>query len=157
MNRISIALAVVAALALAGAAVGAMAAAMAGPAGARKTTVQVTEREYRISLSTKSLPSGVVRLVVHNAGHVAHKLSISGPGMSAVKTTPMIAPGATRALTVSLGGGSFKLWCPLGSHASLGMKTTLTLRGPFVGGTPTVPTPTTPMDPGYGGGDGYGY
>jgi hypothetical protein len=77
--------------------------------------------------------------------------------MSAVKTTPMIAPGATRALTVSLGGGSFKLWCPLGSHASLGMKTTLTLRGPVVGGTPTTPTPTTPMDPGYGGGDGYGY
>ena len=151
MNRISIALAVVAALALAGAAVGAM----AGQSSTRKTTVQVTEREYRISLSTKSLPSGVVRLVVHNAGHVAHKLSISGPGMSAVKTTPMIAPGATRALTVSLGGGSFKLWCPLGSHASLGMKTTLTLRGPVVGGTPTTPTPTTPMDPGYG--DGYGY
>jgi uncharacterized cupredoxin-like copper-binding protein len=151
VNRISIALAVVAALALAGAATGAM----AGRTAAKKSTIQVTEREYRISLSTKSLPAGVVRLVVHNAGHVAHKLSISGPGMSAVKTTPMIAPGATRALTVNLGGGSFKLWCPLGSHASLGMKTTLTLRGPVVGGTPTTPTPTPtpPMDPGYG--DGY--
>ena len=87
----------------------------------------MTEREYRISLSTKSLPtSGTVRLVVHNAGHVAHRLSISGPGLSA-KTTPMIAPGLTRSLTVTLGGGSFKVWCPLGSHAASGMKTSLSV------------------------------
>jgi hypothetical protein len=67
------------------------------------------------------------------------------------QTTPLIAPGGTNALTVRLGGGSFKLWCPLGSHASLGMKTTLTLRGPVVSPSPTSPTP--PVDPGYG--DGY--
>jgi hypothetical protein len=73
--------------------------------------------------------------------------------MSAAKTTPMIPPGATRGMTVSLGGGTFKLWCPLGAHASLGMRTTLTLRGAVVGPTPTNPTMTQPMDPGYG--DGY--
>ena len=143
MNRIVIALAVVVALALAGAAVGAF----AGGSSARKTTVTT------VTLSTKSLPAGTVRLVVHNAGKIAHRLSISGPGMSAAKTTPMIPPGATRGMTVSLGGGSFKLWCPLGAHASLGMKTSLTLRGPVVGPTPTTPTMTQPMDPGYG--DGY--
>ena len=43
-----------------------------------------------------------------------------------------------------------RAWCPLGSHASLGMKTTLTLRGPVAG-----PTPTNPNPPGYGGGSGY--
>ena len=148
MNRMSIALALVAAFALAGAAVGAW----AGQSTARKTSVQVTVREYRIALSTKSLPTGVVRLVVHNVGKVAHRVSISGPGLSA-KTTPMIPPGATRGLTVTLGGGSFKLWCPLGNHAALGMKTTLTLRGPVAGPMPTSPTPAPPMDPGYG--DGY--
>jgi hypothetical protein len=34
------------------------------------------------------------------------------------------------------------------------MKTTLTLRGAAVDGTPTTPVPI-PTDPGYGGGDGY--
>jgi hypothetical protein len=150
VDRIAVSLGLVVVLAIAGAAFGAK----AGQSSSRKTTVQVTEREYRISLSTKTLPSGTVRLVVHNAGKVAHRLSISGPGLSA-KTTPSIPPGATRALTVTLGGGSFTLWCPLASHASLGMKTKLTLRGPMVGPAPTSPTPTPPMDPGSGYGDGY--
>jgi hypothetical protein len=150
VNRIALGLGLVVALACSGAAFGAL----AGGSSVRKTTVQVTEREYRISLSTKSLPSGTVRLVVHNAGKAPHRLSISGPGFS-VKTTPMIQPGATRALTVSLGGGSFTLWCPLGRHAALGMKTTLTLHGSVVGPISTNPAPVPPMDPGYGGGDGY--
>jgi hypothetical protein len=143
VNRIST-LGLVAALARAGAAAGAL----AGHSAGRTTTVRVTEREYRISLSAKSLPAGTVVLVVHNAGNVAHRLSISGPGLH-TKTTPAIAPGATRSLRVKLGGGSFSLWCPVGNHASLGMKTTLRLRGPVSGGTPTTPGPM-PTDPGYG-------
>ncbi|HEY8703585.1 MAG TPA: hypothetical protein VIL98_02435 [Gaiellaceae bacterium] len=149
-NRILIAVGVVVALALAGAAVGAL----AGRSSVRKTTVRVTEREYRISLSTKSLPAGPVLLVVHNAGRVAHRLSISGPGLSAA-TTPTIQPGATRSLRVTLGGGSFKLWCPLGSHAASGMKTSLSVRGAVL---PPVGTSTDTPAPGggYGGGGDYG-
>ena len=148
VNRIAIALALPAALALAGAAVGAT----TERSTAAKTTVQVTVREYRISLSTRTLPSGTVHLVVHNTGKLAHRLSISGPGLST--TTPTIAQGATRGLTLNLRGGAFTLWCPLGSHASLGMKTTLTVRGHLVASPPTNPDPQPPMDPGYG--DGYG-
>jgi plastocyanin len=153
VNRIAIALSLVAALALAGAAVGAIAGHSA--TRAHKTTVRVTEREYSISLSPKSLPSGTVVLVVHNAGTLTHRLSVSGPGLSA-HTTPAIAPGATRSLTVKVGGGTFQLWCPIASHASLGMKTTLTVHGAAAAPAPT-PMPTTPgmTDPGYGGGDGY--
>jgi hypothetical protein len=44
--------------------------------------VTVTEHEYRITLSATSLPAGPVRLVVRNAGHVAHALSISGQGLA---------------------------------------------------------------------------
>ena len=151
MNRTSIALGFAVALALAGAAAGAL----AGPSATHKTTIRVTEREYRISLSTTRLPSGTVRLVVHNAGKIAHRLSISGPGIAA-KTTPLIQPGATRTLTVNLGGGSFSLWCPVPGHAALGMKTTLALQGPVAGPTPTSPTPAPPTDPGYGDmGGGY--
>lgn len=150
VTRIILGLGLVAALAHAGAAT----TAVAGPMTTRTSTVRVTEREYRISLSAKSLPAGTIEFVVHNTGKLAHRLSISGPGV-ATKTTPTIAPGATRSLTVKLGGGAVSLWCPIASHAALGMKTTLTLRGPVAGGTPTTPAPM-PTDPGYGdGGDGY--
>jgi plastocyanin len=148
-------------LALAGAAVLALGGAAAALAirtvpATTPVTVTVTEREYRISLSTKTPPAGPVRLVVHNAGHVAHALSISGPGL-ATRTTGTIRPGATKTLRVTLGGGTFTVWCPIGSHAASGMKASLTVRGAVL---PPVGTSTgavtDPMGGGYDGG-GYGY
>jgi hypothetical protein len=137
-------------------ALGGAAAALAVRSGPAKTTVTVTEREYRISLSTKALPAGPVRLVVHNAGRVAHALSISGPGL-ATRTTGTIRPGATKTLLVTLGGGAFTVWCPIGAHAASGMKASLTVRGSVL---PPVGTSTgavtDPMGGSYdGGGDGY--
>ena len=147
-SRIIIAVGFFVAVALAGAAVGAL----AGRSTSRKTTVQVSEREYRDSLSRKSLPAGTVRLVVHNTGRVAHRLSIAGPGLRTV-TTPTIQPGATRALVVTLGGGSYRLWCPLGNHAAAGMRTSLAARGAVL---PPIGTSTyTPPAPS-GGGSDYG-
>jgi hypothetical protein len=140
-------------LALGGVAVlalGGAAAALAIRSVPAKTTVTVTEREYRISLSTKTAPAGVVRLVVRNAGHVTHALSISGPGL-ATRTTGSIAPGATKALLVTLGGGTFTVWCPVGRHAASGMKTSLSVRGAVL---PPVGTSTNSGTmPGYD--DGY--
>jgi hypothetical protein len=120
-----------------------------------KSTVTVTEREYRISLSTKTPPAGLVRLVVHNAGHVAHALSVSGPGL-ATRSTGTIQPGATKTLQVTLGGGTFTVWCPVGHHAAAGMKTSLVVKGAVL---PPVGTSTnTGTTPGgaYGGGGDYG-
>jgi hypothetical protein len=134
-------------------ALGGAAAALAIRSLPTKTTVTVTEREYRISLSKKTPPAGLVRLVVHNAGHVAHALSITGPGL-ATRTTGMIQPGATKALQVTLHGGAFTVWCPVGRHAASGMKASLSVRGPVVPspGTSTN-TGTMPDD----GGGGYPY
>ena len=115
---------IAAVLALAGAAF----AAAHGHATSRGTTVKVTEREYRISLSTKSLPAGTVTFSVHNAGHVAHALNLSGAGLRTTHVAA-IAPGKTRSLTVKLKGGTLSLWCPLPGHASLGMKASLKLQG----------------------------
>jgi len=132
-------------------ALGCAAAALATRSSPAKTTVTVTEREYRISLSTKAPPAGLVRLVVHNAGHVAHALSISGPGL-ATRTTGMIQPGATKALQVTLHGGTFTVWCPVGRHAASGMKTSISVRGPV------IPSPGTSTNTGTmpgGGDDGY--
>ena len=133
-------------------ALGGAAAALATRSLPAKTTVTVTEREYRISLSTKSLPAGPVRLVVHNAGHVAHALSVSGPGL-ATRTTGSIQPGATKTLQVTLGGGGFKLWCPIGRHAALGMKASISVHGVAL---PPIGTSTnTGTTPAYGGGGDY--
>jgi plastocyanin len=139
-------------LALGGVAVlalGSAAAAFATQSLPAKTTVTVTEREYRITLSTKTPPAGLVRFVVHNAGHVAHALSITGPGL-ATRSTGTIQPGATKALQLTLRGGTFTVWCPVGRHAAAGMKTTLAVRGGVV--PPVSTTTNTSTMPG-GGGD----
>lgn len=142
-------------LALGGVAVlalgGGAAAALATRSLPAKTTVTVTEREYRLTLSTRTPPAGVVRFVVHNAGHVAHALSISGPGVAA-RSTGTIQPGATKALQLTLRGGTFTLWCPVANHAAAGMKTTLAVRGGVV---PPIGTSTNMSTTPYGGGGDY--
>jgi hypothetical protein len=74
-----------------------------------------------------------------------------------VTVTGTIRPGATKTLRVTLGGGTFTVWCPIGSHAASGMKASLTVRGAVL---PPVGTSTgavtDPMGGGYDGG-GYGY
>ena len=145
MKRHFLALGMVVALALGGVVVGAL----AGRSAPTPSTVKVTEREYRIALSVRTLPAGPVLLVVYNAGHVAHALSVSGHGL-ATTTTPVIKPGATRTLRLTLGRGTFTLWCPVGGHAAAGMKASLTTRGALV---PIVTsTHSTPV-----GGGGYDY
>ena len=145
MKHHLLALGMVVVLALGGAVVGAL----AGRSSPTKSTVTVTVREYRISLSVKTLPAGPVLLVVHNAGHVAHALSVSGPGL-ATRTTPVIEPGATKTLRVMFGGGTFRVWCPVGGHAAAGMKASLTAHGPL------VPIVTSTDSTTAGGGYGYG-
>jgi plastocyanin len=103
-------------------------------------------------LASGSVAAGRVTFTVHNAGRVAHVIAIAGTGL-ATRRTPLIQPGATRTLAVTLGGGTFRVWCPVGRHAAMGMKATLKVRGAPV---PAPPTTTNP-DPGYGGGGDDGY
>jgi plastocyanin len=136
------------ALALAGAVLAATA--VGSTTAAQK--VKVTERDYALAFTPKSLAPGPVTFTVRNTGHVAHALAVSGPGLATVRTAA-IPPGATRTLKVTVGRGTFKLWCPLGRHAAAGMKTTFT-----VGAAPLVPPPATTTNGGYApypGGDGY--
>lgn len=135
------------ALALAGAAL----ATLATGSSAAATRVRVTEREYRITLSTSKLQAGKVTFVVHNAGRVSHELAVSGRGLRTVRT-PLIRPGATRTLTVRLGGGTFHLWCPVPGHAADGMKAGLSVLG---APAPVVTDLPTTTDDGYGYGGGY--
>jgi plastocyanin len=117
-----------AALAVAGAAV----AGVVAHASASKTTIRVTEREFKIGLSTTHAPSGPVRFEVKNTGKYPHALSISGAG---VKTkTKLIKPGKTVVLLVTLRQGVYSLWCPVPGHAARGMKAALLTPTPSGGG-----------------------
>jgi uncharacterized cupredoxin-like copper-binding protein len=106
---------------------GAAAAGVVTRTSTAKPTVTITEREFKIALSSKTAKKGPVRLVVRNAGKYAHALSIKGAGVS--KRTPMIKPGKSAVLLVTLRSGRYALWCPVPGHAAQGMKATLSLAG----------------------------
>jgi hypothetical protein len=125
-----------AALAVAGAAV----AGVVAHASPSKTTIHVTEREFRIGLSTTKTVAGRVRFEIKNTGKYPHALAISGAG---VKTqTKLIQPGTSAVLLVTLKHGAYSLWCPVPGHAARGMKATLTTPGASTGGGGTTSTTT---------------
>jgi plastocyanin len=121
---------------------GAAAAALMGHRSAHATRVTVTESEYKIVVAPAKLQAGTATFVVRNRGKLAHALDISGPGLTTVKV-PTIAPGKSRAVTVKLGGGTFKLWCPIAGHAALGMSRTIVVSGGSGSGGTTTPGTTT--------------
>ena len=120
---------VAAGLAVALALAGGGLAAVAAVGSAAKTTITVTEREYHIALSTSSAKAGTVTFNVHNAGKLAHELDIAGAGLKSTARVALIAPGKTRAVTLTLTGGKLSLWCPVPGHAALGMKTSMKVTG----------------------------
>jgi hypothetical protein len=109
-------------------------------AGAAKTTVNVTEKEFSITLSPRRVPVGVVRFVIHNKGLYAHALAVKVG--TATKRTPLIKPGKSATLIVTLKKGKSALWCPVPGHAARGMKATLAV-GTTVGSTTTAPSTST--------------
>ncbi|HKU58438.1 MAG TPA: hypothetical protein VJP39_02435 [Gaiellaceae bacterium] len=139
------------ALALAGAA---LAAVMSHGSANAATAIKVTEREYKITLSKRTVAAGTVTFTVHNTGHLKHALAVSGGGLSGVKKLGAIAPGKTRTLTVKFTkGGVVSVWCPMPGHAALGMKTSLALGT----GTASVPPPGVSTTPDTStGGDAWG-
>lgn len=148
-----------AAAALAVALLGASAAGVVAHASATAKTINVTEKEFHIGLSTRKGAVGSVRFVVKNTGKLSHALEISGPGVKS-KRTPLIKPGKSATLTVTLRSGTYTLWCPVPGHAAQGMKTSLTVAGGTSSGsggdtTTTTPAPTT-TDSSGGGGEAWG-
>jgi len=88
---------------------------------AKGTTVQVQEKEFKITLSPTKVHAGTVTFVVKNVGKVSHNLTIQGG-----KATPNISPGGTSRLTVTLKKGSYTLYCSVPGHRQLGMVAKLT-------------------------------
>jgi uncharacterized cupredoxin-like copper-binding protein len=85
----------------------------------KATTVTVTAKEFKFTLSTKTVKHGVVTFKVKNGGKLPHDFKISG------KKTAMIKPGKTVTLKVTLSKGSKPYLCTVPGHAAAGMKGTL--------------------------------
>jgi uncharacterized cupredoxin-like copper-binding protein len=113
VRRLSAALVVVAVLIGAGAS--SVLAAKSHTAG---TTVKVTASEFKFVLSTKTAKAGSVTFVVTNKGKLDHDFKIAG------KKTPLLKPGKSAKLTVTLKKGSNAYMCTVPGHAAAGMKGT---------------------------------
>jgi uncharacterized cupredoxin-like copper-binding protein len=103
--------------------------ATAGARPAAPSFVQVTEKEWQITLSRASVKPGKVFVEVVNFGTDAHDLFVLGPkkGAKPVKF-PQVDPNGRSEKPLTLAAGRYTLWCSLPGHRERGMKTTLVVR-----------------------------
>ena len=114
---------------------GAVAGALAGTLPARGNPVRApvpvgaTLSEWTIRLSKSQVPAGLIAFTVTNSGSIPHAFEIEGHG--AEQETPVIQPGASATLTLTLEPGTYEIYCPVGedSHKKLGMETRLEVVG----------------------------
>jgi len=87
------------------------------------TTVQVKGGEFFFKLSTKSVATPrKVTFVFKNTGHILHDFKISS------KKTPLIGPGKTATISITLKKGKYTYLCTVPGHAAAGMKGVFTVR-----------------------------
>jgi uncharacterized cupredoxin-like copper-binding protein len=86
------------------------------PAPKPTATVKVSEKEFKISLLPTRVKHGVIKFVVKNNGKIPHNFVIGG------HQTPLIKPGKSASLVVSLAKGKHKVICSVKGHAALGMR-----------------------------------
>lgn len=109
--------------------------------------VEATLSEWTVRLSNATVPAGPVTFTVTNSGSIPHALEIEGQGTE--QQTPLIQPGTSATLTLTLAPGTYEIYCPVGedSHKKLGMETHLKVAaaGPapahsirVVGGGPVI-------------------
>jgi uncharacterized cupredoxin-like copper-binding protein len=92
-------------------------------------TIQVTESESKVQLpSLPTLKGGKYTFVVKNAGKIQHDLAITGGSVAGKTKTPLLSPGATGKLTVSLQTGNYTLYCTVPGHKEAGMVAQLAIR-----------------------------
>ncbi len=81
------------------------------------TTVQVSEKEFKITLASTTLKAGRITFDVKNVGTVPHDLVIAGTS----DRTKLISTGQTATLTAQLKPGRYELYCSVAGHKQAGM------------------------------------
>lgn len=85
--------------------------------------------EWKVELSTATIPEGAATFTVTNAGSIPHAFEVEGQGVE--RKTDLIQPGASAMLTLTLKPGTYEVYCPVGgdSHMKLGMDAHLRVIG----------------------------
>jgi iron uptake system component EfeO len=96
--------------------------ALAARSHANAKSVTVTATEFKFKLSAASAPHGTVVFTLVNKGKLPHDFKIAG------KKTPLLKPGKSAKLTVTLKAGKYKYICTVAGHAAAGMKGTFTAK-----------------------------
>jgi plastocyanin len=116
MNRITLALGVALAALVAAAPIAAR------PSAVAATTVTVTMKEFKFTLSKTKVPHGKVTFKLVNKGSVRHDFKIAG------KKSPLVSPKKTKLFVVTLNKkGKIAYICTVAGHAAAGMKGKLTV------------------------------
>jgi len=89
------------------------------PAAPTATTVLVTAKEFKFTVSKRSVAKGAVVFKVTNKGALPHDFKIAG------KKTPMLKPGKSYTLRATLTKGAKVYICTVSGHAAAGMKGSL--------------------------------
>jgi uncharacterized cupredoxin-like copper-binding protein len=89
------------------------------------STVDVTLTEFKIEMP-QTLPAGPTTFVVKNAGAANHNFEIQGQAINQVFPSNL-KPGETQTMQVDLEAGTYRVWCPVDSHAAQGMDMQLTV------------------------------
>jgi uncharacterized cupredoxin-like copper-binding protein len=90
-------------------------------AGGGGETLDVSLVDFRIEPTNATVQAGEVTFNVSNDGEAPHNLEVEGPTGEA-ELEQDLAPGESGELTVDLSEpGTYKWYCPVGDHESLGM------------------------------------
>ena len=90
-----------------------------------RVIVPVELDDYVIRMPSSIAP-GDVTLQVKNVGHHAHNIKISGQGVKS-QLPKNLQSGESADLELRLEAGTYKVTCPVGPHALMGMRMTLTV------------------------------
>jgi plastocyanin len=90
--------------------------------------VQVVAQEFRYSLSRQTIKAGWAVIELRNAGEDAHDLRLRRIGGTRVYTWPVAQPGTVVDRSVKLLPGTYRLYCGVANHRTLGMQATLVVK-----------------------------
>jgi plastocyanin len=100
-----------------------------GSGSAAPARLQVTAKEFSLTLSRPAVAAGAVTIELVDGGQDEHNLHIrpasGGPDVGAFPNT---LPGRHLDVTFSLAPGTYTLYCSIPAHEELGMKASFTVR-----------------------------
>ena len=82
--------------------------------------IEVVLTDSSIDVWPRLVARGKVELEIVNDGQLEHGLRIVGPGTDE-RSDEFLTPGEHRRLSLKLGPGTFRIFCPDGDHAERGM------------------------------------